>query len=205
MTVTPQDALRAAEDRAVFWARATFWVGGVLTVLAIVVGIWGVVDARENRQKLVEAIEGKNRAEQQASAAQAQSQREREEKERLQKVSINRLLDTYNAHLRAIQAAVVAYDAANRIPATAEGAAAKKAAAEQQLFAEVAAFTKFVGLWRDFAATLSKILDGDVDRMDQARARRSPQDIKDALDTLNKSFPDLRQILEVQLSQLAAG
>ena len=188
------------------WIIATFVVG----LLAIVATVWGIVDARDNRQKIVEsqqkveeAVKALRQAEARTSAAEAQVQKEREEKEKLQKVNIDRLLDTYTAHLNALQSAFTAWEIANRLPLNPD-TAPRKTAAEQQLYNEVASFEKFVARWRSFAETLGKILDG-VDRMGQARDRRNPQDIRAPLDILRRSFPDLKQQLEVQLSQIASG
>jgi hypothetical protein len=203
-----QNALQAEKRRADRWVIATF----VVSLVMIPLTVYGFWDARENRQRIVEseekiteAIAGKKQAEQQTTEAREQLQKAREEKEKLQRVSIDRLLDAYNAHLKAIQTALAEYDAANRLPASAEGAASKRAAAEQHLFDEVSSFVKFVEKWRQFWETLGKILDGDVTRMDQARERGSPEDLKEPLDVLRRSFPDLRQRLGVELGEIASS
>jgi hypothetical protein len=157
------------------WERWALGISIVVGVIAIVVAVWGVWDARDNSEKIVEsqqkiadALAAKTRAEQQATAAETKATQLRAENAKLQSVSITRLLDAYDAHLSAIQKAASIYDEVSKLPDTVEGAAAKKAAAEQQLYTEVASFAKFVGKWRDFARTLEKILDGSVDQMEQA-------------------------------------
>jgi len=193
------------------WEQKALLVTIIIAMITAGIAIWGVLDARDNKdklvesqQKIVEAIAAKDLAEQQRAAAEARSKVLKAENDKLGNVSIERLLALYDAHLNAINKAASKYDELSRQPDTPD-TIPQKAAAEQDLYAEVASFVQFVGKWRDFAETLGKLLDGNVQQMETGRDRHSPDDIKKALDILRKSFPDLRQMLEVQLSQIGNG
>jgi hypothetical protein len=206
------------------WKQWKTWER-VLLVAAVIVAVVAIFDARKNKdeqvesqQKIVDAIAARDAAEQQRNAANdakvfAEKQRTaaelnasklQSENAKLQNVSIERLLSLYDDHLNAIARAASKYDEVSRLPANSD-TIPQKNAAERDLYAEVAAFTQFVARWRTFADTLGKILDGNVQKMDDARDRHSPDDIEDALNILRKSFPDLRQMLEVQLGQIPSG
>jgi hypothetical protein len=190
------------EERADFWRKATFWAAGIgllLTLVAIGVGVWAVLDQRDNTQKIVDALttENKQLAE--------QVSKERAEKERLAKISPERLLYEYNLHLSELQKAAEAYEAAKNVPQNREGAAARKAAAERQLYAAVDAFTRFISLWRGVAAVLDKLLDGNVMMLDQARQHMVPDDVQKSIDILRKTFPDLREAFGRQLAIIGNG
>lgn len=180
-------------------------------LIAIIVAVWGVVDARLNKdeliksqQEIVKAIAAKDLAEQQKVVAETKAGQLKEENAKLGNVSIDRLLALYDAHLSAINKAVSKYDELSKLPDSPDNTP-RKEAAEQGLYNEVASFAQFVSKWRDFAATLGKILDGNVEEMEQARERHSPDDVKNTLEVLRKSFPDLRQLLEAQLGKVANG
>jgi hypothetical protein len=206
------------------WKQWKTWER-VLLVAAVIVAVVAIFDARKNKdeqvesqQKIVDAIAARDAAEQQRNAAndakefaeklrtaaELNASKLQSENAKLQNVSIERLLSLYDDHLNAIARAASKYDEVSRLPANSD-TIPQKTAAERDLYAEVAAFTQFVARWRTFADTLGKILDGNVQKMDEARDRHSPDDIEDALNILRKSFPDLRQMLEVQLGQIPSG
>jgi hypothetical protein len=207
------------------WEQWALLITAIVAVITAAIAVWGVLDARENKDKLVEsqheivkAIEAKDLAERQKAvadaakdlaerrkvAAETKATELKAENARLTNVSIERLLAVYDGHLNAISKAASKYDDLSRLPNTPD-TLPQKAAAERELFNEVASFEQFVSKWKDFAETLGKLLDGNVERMRQGRERHNPDDVKDALDVLRKSFPDLRQMLEVHLGQLASG
>lgn len=192
------------ERRGRAWER---W--GLL--IAIVVAAYGIYDARvnkdqlvESQQKIAEIIAAKNLAEQQKSAAETRASQLGTENAKLQSVNIDRLLQLYGEHLSAIQKAASHYEELRKQPDNSD-TIPQKAAAQRELNSQVAAFTQFVAKWRAFAETLGKILDGNVQRMDDARQNNNPDDIEDALRTLQNQFPDLRQMLDTQLGQIASG
>jgi hypothetical protein len=187
------------------WTKFWQWATGILTVLVLAAGIYTIVDQRSNTDRVVAAVAAQKNAEQQRDEAREQLAKERAEKAQIAKISVDRVLYDYNRYLMDVKDAATAYDAAMRLPATAEGAAGRKAAAERTLYNAVDAFTGFVKMWRDVADALGKLLDGNVDRMDQARQSGRPNDVKDALDVLIRTFPSLRQALETQLEKIKNG
>ncbi len=133
------------ERRGRAWERRGLLIGIIVAVVGVVVavigsgvGVWGIYDARDNREKLVQsqeqikdAIMAKNNAETRANELST-------ENAKLQNVNIDQLLEQYARHLSAINNAASRYDELRKLPDTSD-TIPQKAAAQRQLNDEVAA------------------------------------------------------------------
>ena len=145
------------EDTRAKLQKFSRWAEHVLLILTIVVAIWAIVDARANAQKVVDAVN-------EQGSLEKQLEKTRTERDNLSKISLDRVFYDYNRYLGDVQKAVAAYDSAKRVPANKEGATAKKAEAERQLYVAVDAFYTFIKEWRGISNGLNSVLDGNADR-----------------------------------------
>jgi hypothetical protein len=184
------------EKRADFWRRVTIWV----TVAAIVVAVGGIWEEHANADRIIDGF--KKEADQTVATVREALKAERAAHEQTKKISIEGLLYDYNVRLKDLQQAAAAYVAAKRLPPNSEGAGARKAAAERQLYQEAAAFYNFVQTWRGVAKALGDILNGNADRLDQARQNSRADDVEDAVQILIRAAPSKRQALETEAEKL---
>ncbi len=72
----------------------------------------------------------------------------------------------------------------------------------RELYQEAAAFYEFIQIWRGVAKALDDILNGNADRLDQARRNNQADDVEDAVQILIKVAPSKKQALETEAEKL---
>jgi hypothetical protein len=170
----------------------------VLAVVVAGIGIWAVVDARDNEENI------------KALTHQLQSTQEaldtaRAENAAVPSVSLDTFLRQYNAHVAKLKTAAEAYEAAKAAKGSdvvGSDAAGALAGARNELYAATDNFTHFVDLWRAVAEPFNKLLDGNATQLEKSRREDNADDVHDAARRIVNSAPDLAAPLRVALDKL---
>jgi hypothetical protein len=185
--------------------RAEVAVGIAGIIIASGIGIWAVLDQRENTDRLAQQLQSTQST---LSATQADLSKARAENDALSSISLESFLNKYNAHVATLKTATEAYEkakAAKGANISGSDAAGTLAHAQNDLYTATDNFTDFVDRWRSIADLLNRMLDGNVTQLKNSRRENNADDVHDAARRIINSAPDLAAPLRVALDRLKSA
>jgi hypothetical protein len=195
MTQEPVVEPRATETRLL-------WGGLIVSILLLLAALYAIYDQRQNTANLGDQIRDLGG---QVGSLQQRNQEVQKLLDQQLQISPETFLKRYNELIAQLKAASDAYEKARaaegaNIPGS--DAAGTFEGARNKLNESADQFTTFIDRWRLVVEPLSKLLDGNVTRLEDSRRENNSDDVNETSRRIINSAPDLATPLRIQLDKM---
>ena len=195
MTQVPVGEPRATETRLL-------WGGLLVSILLLLAALYAIYDQRQNTTRLDDRIQELGG---QVGSLQQRNQEVQKLLDQQLQISPETFLKRYDELVAELKTASDAYEKARaakgaNIPGSDAAGTLEGARNRLNKFADQ--FTTFIDRWRLVVEPLSKLLDGNVTRLENSRRENNSDDVDETSRRIINSAPDLATPLRIQLDKM---
>ena len=178
------------------------WAGLLVSILLLLAALYAIYDQRQNTTNLGDQIRDLGG---QVGSLQQRNQEVQKLLDQQLQISPETFLKRYDELIAQLKTASDAYETARaakgaNIPGS--DAAGTFEGARTRLNESADRFTTFIDRWRLVVEPLSKLLDGNVTRLEDLRRENNSDDVNETARRIINSAPDLATPLRIQLDKM---